>query len=67
LQAILDLPKDTAGFVADKEIAQHTRIALKDVKDWIEGLDGDGLVEIAPTLNGQSGEGKMDITDIDRL
>ena len=32
LQAILDLPKDSAGFVTDSQIAEKTQILLVDVK-----------------------------------
>jgi len=54
LQAILDLPQDSAGFVTDKQIKQRTNIALRDIKDWIETLDGEGLVEAARTTEGFS-------------
>jgi hypothetical protein len=47
LQAILDLPKDTAGYVKDTQIAQNTQIAISDVRDWIETLEGEGHVEVA--------------------
>src|SRR5208337_4176138 len=53
-QAILDLPKDAAGYVADKQIEQRTNIALRDIKDWIETLDGEGFVEVARTTEGVS-------------
>ncbi|WP_165248054.1 hypothetical protein [Paludisphaera soli] len=52
LQAIQDSPKDTAGFVTDAQVAQTTGIALKDVRDWIETLEGEGYVEVA---NAQTG------------
>jgi hypothetical protein len=54
LQAILDLPKDTAGFVKDTQIAQSTEIATSDVRDWIETLEGEGYVEVARTGVGLS-------------
>ncbi len=47
LQAILDLPRDAAGYVTDSQIAQTTQIAISDVRDWIETLEGDGYVEVA--------------------
>jgi hypothetical protein len=52
LRAILDLPKDASGFVTDRQISHDTRIALKEVKDWIETLDGEELVEVARTTEG---------------
>ena len=52
LQAILDLPKDDAGFVSDSHIAQKTQIAISDVRDWIETLEGEGYVEVARTGTG---------------
>ena len=54
LQAILDLPKDAVGFVTDKQIEQRTNIALKDIKNWIETLHGEELVEVARTTEGVS-------------
>ena len=52
LQAISDLPTDPAGYVSDSQIAQETQIAIGDVRDWIETLEGDGLVEVARTQAG---------------
>lgn len=52
LQAIQDLPKDAAGFVADAQVAQRTSIALKNVQNWIESLDGEGYVNVARTTEG---------------
>ena len=49
LQAIQVLTEDAAGFVADAQVAQGTNIALKDVRDWIETLEGEGHVEVART------------------
>jgi len=54
LQAILDLPKDAAGFVSDTQVAQGTSIALKNVRDWIETLEGEEFVEVARTTAGVS-------------
>jgi hypothetical protein len=54
LQAILDLPKDVADNVTDLQIAQATQIALGDVRDWLETLDGDGNVNIVRTTAGLS-------------
>src|SRR4051812_14260737 len=54
LQAILDLPKDVADNVTDVQIAQATQIALNDVRDWLETLDGDGTINIVRTTAGLS-------------
>ena len=54
LQAILDLPKDSADFVQDAHIAQKTQISIADVRDWIETLEGEGHVNVARTTGGLS-------------
>jgi hypothetical protein len=54
LQAILDLPKELAGFVSDAQIAQKTQIAIGDVRDWVETLEGEGYVNVARTTGGLS-------------
>jgi len=54
LQAILDLPKDPSGFVTDKQVAQSTQIALGNVRNWLETLEGDGHVSIARITSGLS-------------
>src|SRR5271157_3075816 len=54
LQTILDLPKDSAGFVTDSQIFQKTGIALDDVRDWIETLGSDGYVDFFKTVDGLS-------------
>jgi hypothetical protein len=43
LQAIQDSPKDAAGFVTDTQVAHSTKIAVKDVSNWIETLEGVSL------------------------
>jgi hypothetical protein len=52
LQAISELPKDSAGYVGDSQIAQKTRMAIGDVRDWLETLEGDGHVEVARASDG---------------
>ena len=52
LLAILDAQGDTQGFVEDTRIAQVTRIALKDVRDWFLTLDQDEYVDLALTGGG---------------
>ena len=54
LQAILDLPKDSAGYVQDAHIAQKTQIVIADVRDWIKTLEGEGHVNVARTTGGLS-------------
>jgi hypothetical protein len=54
LQAVNDLPKEPSGYVADNQIALHTRIDPSDVRDWIETLEGEGFVEVARTRVGLS-------------
>ena len=54
LQAILDLPKDSYGYVPDYQIAESTQIAIADVRDWIETLADEGYVEVAHTGVGLS-------------
>jgi hypothetical protein len=53
-KAILEVSKDASGCVTDGQIAKVTRIALKDVKDWIEMLDLKGLVKVARTTAGMA-------------
>src|SRR4051794_2869415 len=52
LQAMLDLPVDSAGFVTDSQITQRTQIATTDVRDWIETLENEGYVEVARATDG---------------
>ncbi len=52
LQAIQQAPADAAGFVTDAQIVQSTKIALKDVRDWIATLEGEDFVEVARTSAG---------------
>ena len=54
LQAILDASGNVTSFVEDSRIARTSRIALKDVRDWLETLEGDEYVEIARTEAGLS-------------
>ena len=54
LKAILDLPKDAAGYLTDTQIAHRTQIAISDVRNWIETLANDGHVEVARTQLGLS-------------
>ena len=47
LDACNDLPKDSAGFVDEAEIAHRTQLQLQDVRDCIESLDEKGWVTSA--------------------
>jgi hypothetical protein len=65
LQAILDLPKDHAGYVTDDQISRHTQMLVSDVRDWVETLEGEGYVQVARTGSGLSvlitAQGKLEI------
>jgi hypothetical protein len=54
LQAIHDLQGESADYVDDKKIAGKTRIDLRDVRDWLETLEGKELVQRARTTQGDS-------------
>src|SRR4051812_26710720 len=54
LQAIQNSSKDGVGFVTDLRIAQVTKITIEVVRNWIETLEGKGLVEVARTEAGLS-------------
>ena len=54
LQAIQDAQGETSAFIEDTKIAQDTRIALRNMRDWVETLEGEGYVEIARTQMGLS-------------
>jgi hypothetical protein len=54
LQAILDAQGESEDFVDDTRIAQTTRIALKDVRDWLQTLEGKEFIQVARTEAGLS-------------
>ena|SRR5271157_6092395 len=54
LQTIRDLPQNDADFVTDTQIAESTKIAHNEVRDWIETLENEGYVEVARTEAGLS-------------
>jgi hypothetical protein len=54
LQAILGIQGDSPSFVEDVQIAQSTRIALQDVRAWLETLEGRDYVDVARTEAGLS-------------
>ena len=51
LEAIYNLSEGGVGFVTEDLIAKNTRISVRDVRDWIETLDGEGFVEVARTTD----------------
>jgi hypothetical protein len=52
LQKILDAQGDSSAFIEDSRIAQTTKIALRDTRDWLLTLDHDEYVDLALTQNG---------------
>src|SRR6516225_7772857 len=52
LQTILDAQGESQTFVEDTRVAQATKIALRDTRDWLLTLDHDELVDLALTENG---------------
>ncbi len=54
LQALLDAVGETASFVEDSRIAQATKIALTDMRNWLETLEGDEYINLARTEAGLS-------------
>ena len=54
LQAILDAQGEAQNYVEDFRIAQSTRIALNDVRHWLETIADEDYVEVARTEVGLS-------------
>src|SRR5271157_2066464 len=54
LQAILDAQGETTSYIADTKIAEATQIAIKDVRDWLETLEGNEYINVARTEAGMS-------------
>jgi hypothetical protein len=54
LQAILELQGESAYYMDDKQIADKTRIAVGDVRLWLETLEGKDLIQLARTTEGSS-------------
>src|SRR5438094_185417 len=52
LQSIRDLQGDSADYVEDARIAAATRMAVGDVRDWLETLEHKGLIERARGTQG---------------
>jgi hypothetical protein len=54
LQAVLDLPKDAAGYVTEIQLARSTRFEESNVRDLLATLKEEGYVDLAPTTEGLS-------------
>lgn len=52
LEAIINAQGETSAFIEDAKVAQVTRIALRDMRDWFLTLDQDEYVELALTEGG---------------
>ena len=73
LQTIVDSPKDSAGYVADTQIATASKTSLQDVQNWLKTLEGKGFVELAKQIGGFSayvtakGEQALRLTSTDQV
>jgi hypothetical protein len=54
LKILRDLQRDTADYVDDARLASATKMIVEDVRDWLETLEGKGLVERARGTTGFS-------------
>lgn len=54
VQAVNDLPRDASAYVRDQQVAQNTHISISDVRDWIETLEGEELIDVVRTTEGIS-------------
>jgi DNA-binding MarR family transcriptional regulator len=52
LQALMQQPNDSPGYASESELRERTRISRSDLKDWLETLEGEGLVDVAKTEAG---------------
>ena len=52
VQTIMNSPKDSAGYVADTQIATASKISVQDVQNWLETLEGKGFVQRAKIIGG---------------
>ena len=52
VQTIMNSPKDSAGYVADTQIATASKISVQDVQNWLETLEGKGFVQRAKITGG---------------
>ena len=54
LQAILGAQGDSLDYIEDSRIAKTTGIALEDVRNWLQTLESEDLIEVARTEAGLS-------------
>ena len=54
LKTLLDLQGDTGDHVDDARLAAATKMFVQDVRDWLETLEGKGLVERSRGIDGFS-------------
>ena len=54
LRNLLDLQGDSQDYILDSRLAAATRMAVQDVRDWLETLEGKGLVERTRLTDGFS-------------
>ena len=55
LKTLRDLQGDSTDYVDDARLAAATKMFVQDVRDWLETLEGKGLVERARGTEGFSG------------
>ncbi|MGO9599583.1 MAG: hypothetical protein ACLP7Q_16460 [Isosphaeraceae bacterium] len=53
LTTLLDLQGDSAEYVEDTRLAAATKMFVQDVRDWLETLEGKGLVERTRLTDGE--------------
>jgi serine/threonine protein kinase len=54
LQAIHDIQGESTNYIDDSQIAAVTRISSRDVRDWLETLEGKDFIQRARTTEGDS-------------
>src|SRR5262249_22797626 len=54
LQAIADIQRNSGAYIEDTRLAGATKIALADVRDWLETLASDDYINLARTQDGLS-------------
>src|SRR5271157_804367 len=54
LKMLLDLQGDSKDYVEDSRLADATKMAVQDVRDWLETLEGKGFVERTRLTDGFS-------------
>jgi hypothetical protein len=49
LQAIHEMPEDEAGYVAEGDLAERTRIAAESLREWLQTLEDKDYIDVART------------------